>query len=58
MNTVSKSIKELRDQTKLKQKDFADKYRIPVATIRDWEQGRRHCPEYVIELLKYRIEHE
>jgi putative transcriptional regulator len=31
----------IRRKLKLTQKEFAARYRIPVATLRDWEQGRR-----------------
>jgi putative transcriptional regulator len=31
----------IRDKLKLTQKQFALRYHIPLATLRDWEQGRR-----------------
>ncbi|MEA2905576.1 MAG: putative transcriptional regulator [Alphaproteobacteria bacterium] len=31
----------IRDKLKLTQKLFAERYQIPLATLRDWEQGRR-----------------
>ena len=31
----------IRETLKLTQKAFAARYHIPVATLRDWEQGRR-----------------
>ena len=31
----------IRKKLKLTQKEFATRYHIPVATLRDWEQGRR-----------------
>jgi putative transcriptional regulator len=31
----------LRRALKLNQEDFAARYRIPVGTLRDWEQGRK-----------------
>jgi putative transcriptional regulator len=34
-------VKAVRLQAKKTQAQFADAYRIPVATLRDWEQGRR-----------------
>jgi putative transcriptional regulator len=33
--------REIRKKLDLTQKEFAVRYRIPVATLRDWEQGRR-----------------
>jgi putative transcriptional regulator len=34
-------VKAVRERTKLSQDRFADAYRLPVATLRDWEQSRR-----------------
>jgi len=34
-------VKAIRAKTKLSQTRFADKLRVPVATVRDWEQHRR-----------------
>lgn len=34
-------VKAIRAKTKLSQAKFADKLRVPVATVRDWEQHRR-----------------
>ncbi len=33
--------KRLRDHLGLTQEEFAARYRIPVGTLRDWEQGRK-----------------
>lgn len=34
-------VKAIRAKTKLSQTKFAEKLRVPVATVRDWEQHRR-----------------
>ena len=34
-------VKAIRAKTKLSQVNFAAKLRVPVATLRDWEQHRR-----------------
>ncbi|MEP5938814.1 MAG: helix-turn-helix domain-containing protein [Erythrobacter sp.] len=34
-------VKAIRAKTKLTQAKFADRLRVPVATLRDWEQNRR-----------------
>lgn len=33
--------RKARAKTGLTQQAFSDRYRIPVASVRDWEQGRR-----------------
>ena len=35
------NVKKLRDRLGLTQEAFAAAYRIPVGTLRDWEQGRK-----------------
>ena len=49
------TIKEIRTLTGLSQAKFSKKYNIPQRTIESWEAGNRHCPDYVIELLEYRV---
>ncbi len=34
-------IKTLRRALKLSQEEFAEQFRIPLGTLRDWEQGRK-----------------
>jgi putative transcriptional regulator len=34
-------VKAIRAKTKLSQTKFAEKLRVPVGTVRDWEQHRR-----------------
>ena len=34
-------VKAIRAKTKLSQAKFAEKLRVPVGTVRDWEQHRR-----------------
>lgn len=45
-------IREIRERSGLTQKQFSQKYNIPVDTLQNWEQGRRKCPAYVITLLE------
>ncbi len=35
------NVRKLRDRLGLTQEGFAARYRIPVGTLRDWEQGRK-----------------
>lgn len=52
------SIKEMRASTKMTQKAFAKYLNIPVRTLQDWEAEKRTPPEYVVELIKYKIKKE
>lgn len=48
-------IRHIVDATHLTIKDFADKYHIPYTTLIKWIHGYRTPPEYVVELLWYRV---
>ena len=50
------TVKELREKTGMSQNQFAEYLEIPAATIRNWEQGRRTPPDYVITLISKVIE--
>lgn len=50
------SIKELRCKTGLSQSKFAVMFEIPVSTLKDWEQGRRTPPAYVVNMIKTILE--
>ena len=48
-------IQKIRALTNLSQPLFCDKYNIPLPTLRKWEQGKREPPEYVLELLEFKV---
>lgn len=49
------TIKEIRALTGLSQVRFAERYRIPRRTVENWESGVTAPPEYVLELLEFKI---
>lgn len=51
-------IKQIRTQTRMTQKEFGEYFNIPQRTIENWEGGKRTPPEYVVELIKYKVEKE
>ena len=52
------NVKELRQAAKMTQKTFAEYFNIPKRTIEQWEGNQRECKEYIIELMKYKLEKE
>lgn len=52
------TIKELRISTGMTQTEFGNYLNIPMRTIQNWEGGQRNCPEYVTELMAYKINKE
>lgn len=51
-------IRQLRDRTGLRRKDFAEHIGIPLRTVEDWEAGRRTPPEYIPRLIEYQLKYE
>jgi DNA-binding transcriptional regulator YiaG len=52
------NIKELREKSKMTQKAFSDYFGIPKRTIEDWESGRRKPPQYLVDLIEYKLKKE
>ena len=52
------TIKEIRQSTGLSQGKFCEALNIPTRTLQKWEIGERSCPEYVVELIAYRVQHD
>ena len=52
------NIKELRTRTGMSQRQFADYFNIPKNTLQNWEQEQRKCPEYLLELIEYKLKNE
>lgn len=50
------NVKEIRLQTNMSQRAFADMFGIPINTLQDWEQGRRVPPSYVSGMIRQILE--
>lgn len=46
------TVREVRANTRMNQKEFANYFGIPIRTLQEWEQGRRNPPSYVVNLLR------
>lgn len=49
------NIKELRKQTGWTQMKFCEYFGIPRRTLQSWELEERHCPEYLLDLIEYKL---
>ena len=49
---------ELLTLSGMSQTDFAKYFGIPLRTVHNWKAGVRKCPDYVIELMAYRLRNE
>lgn len=52
------TVKELREITGLSQAKFGKYFNIPMRTIQNWEYGVCECPEYLKELMIYKLKNE
>lgn len=52
------NIKDLRIKTHMNRVQFAEYLKIPYRTIQDWELNTRKCPDYIIELIEYKLQNE
>ena len=49
---------DIRNKTGMNRREFAEYFGIPYRTIQDWELGNRQMPEYLLRLMKYKVEVE
>ena len=52
------TFKELRESSGMNIKQFAEYFHIPYTTVQKWNSGERSCHDYLIELMKYKLDNE
>ena len=52
------NFKELRQASGMSQTKFAEYFKIPRRTVQNWELGTNKCPEYLMELMEYKLNNE
>lgn len=57
-NENTQSFSELRQKTRMTRREICDYFGIPYRTIQDWELGNRKCPDYLLRLMEYKLNHE
>ena len=50
-------IRKTRMGLGLSQSAFANRFRVPVGTLRDWEQGRATAPDFAIAYVRVIAQH-
>ena len=55
---TAEQFKKIRESTGMNRKEFADYLKIPYRTMQEWELGRRTMPDYVMELVDFRVKHD
>lgn len=51
-------IKEMRCASNMNIKQFSEYFGIPYRTIQNWDLQLRPCPEYLLELMEYKLRNE
>lgn len=54
--SIKEQLKEIRSKTGLNRKEFAAYLEIPYRTMTDWERGERQMPDYLLKLIRYKVE--
>ena len=49
---------ELRAASGMTQKRFGEYFHVPLRTVENWSSGTSKCPEYLLELMIYKLEKE
>jgi putative transcriptional regulator len=48
----SRLIRKTRTDLKLSQAEFAARFRVPLGTLRDWEQARATPPDFAVAYIR------
>lgn len=52
------TIKDMRRALGMTQAEFAAALGIPRRSVQNWETGVNTPPKYVVDLIRYRVEHD
>lgn len=49
---------EVLEKSGMNMKQFGEYFGIPYRTMQGWKSNKRKCPEYLLELMAYKLENE
>lgn len=52
----TKNILQLRMESGMNRKEFSNYFNIPYRTIENWEHNKAKCPEYLYDLIEYKLD--
>lgn len=58
MGDNSRDIKVLREKYGLNRTSFCNYFNIPYRTVQDWECNKRKMPDYLYDLIEYKLSKE
>lgn len=53
----ARMIRKTRTDLGLSQAEFASRFRVPVGTLRDWEQARATAPDFAVAYVRVIARH-
>lgn len=51
-------FKDLLNNSGMNMKQFSEYFNIPYRTLQNWKNEERKCPDYVTELIEYKLRKE
>lgn len=55
---VRPTFKEVRLISGMNKTEFSKYFNIPYRTVNSWESGERKCPDYLLDLIIFKLEHK
>lgn len=52
------TFKELKEASGMNIKQFSEYFNIPYKTVQKWNAEERHCSDYLINLMLYKLKNE
>lgn len=52
------TFKEIRERSGMNLTQFSQYFKIPYRTLQHWEHNTRSCPEYLLDLIQYKLKME
>lgn len=52
------TIRDLRTLSGMTQQAFAEYFGVSKRAVESWEGGQRKCPDYLLDLMKYKLAKE
>lgn len=54
----SNPFRELRQKSGMTQEKLSQYFGIPKRTVEAWDSGINSCADYLLDLMRYKLEHE
>jgi len=55
---LGKYLKDIRTDSGMNRREFAEYFGIPLRTMEDWEGVKRKMPDYLLRLMEYKLRME